>query len=60
MSALVNVYGPRPVCIGGAILAALAFVCGAMSSSIWWLMIAYGVGGGKPKHRVLLASSEVR
>lgn len=46
VSALVNKFGCRAVCIAGAITASLAFVLSTFSTSVNMLMLSYGVLGG--------------
>lgn len=46
VSALCNKFGCRAVCIAGSIMASVAFVLSTFSTSVWMLMVVYGVIGG--------------
>jgi len=46
-SALMTVYGPQVVVIGGSLLSAVGIVCSAFAPNIWIMYITVGLMTGK-------------
>ena len=53
VSALTNKFGCRAVAFAGSILACLGFVLASFSNSVEFLMLTYGIMGGKSLHTLL-------